>query len=290
MKISVLQLGVIPGDRAANKENAALRIRQAVEFCPDVLVLPEFWDVGYPPHVEKLGDPDGREAREFLSTQARAYGVNIVGGAVVREQDGKLWNTAYVFDRQGACLAAYDKIHLFSFGGEPDLFQAGETPSRYVLDGVPVGSLTCYDLRFGELARTLALNGANILFVPAMWGKCRLEHWRLLLRTRAVENQMFVVGASLAETPESLLSCGHSMIVDPWGGVLAEAGPDEMVIQAECNFSRLREIRETINVFRDRRPEVYAWSPPRHGLRKARQPRRKKESPAVPTHASVEIS
>ena len=264
MNVSILQLATQHDDRAANFANAEAQIRLAMETqpdVPDVLVLPEMWDVGYPRNVAELGDPDGQAARSFLSAQAAQWKVNIVGGAIVRSQGGKNWNTAYVFDRQGQQLAAYDKIHLFSFGGEHNVFQPGDAPARYSLDNVPAGSVTCYDIRFCELVRAQALAGVQLLFVPAMWGKARVEHWRLLIRARAVENQMFVIGANMAETPGSGVSGGHSLIVDPLGAVLAEAGPEQTIIRADCSLDILRETRAGFTVLQDRRPELYGgWA------------------------------
>ena len=258
MKISALQLSVRLGDRRANQENAAVQIEAAMPACPDVLALPELWDIGfYPANVLELGDEDGRLAREFLSAQARRHRVNIVGGSIVRRQGDKIWNTAYVFDRQGGLVSAYDKIHLFTLAGEHKLFQPGSALALYELDNVPVGGITCYDIRFCELPRSVALAGAKVLFVPAAWPHPRLRHWRVLVQARAVENQFFVVAVNAAGQVNGVKLCGHSLMVDPWGEEIAEAGEEEQILTGVCDLSVIENIRNKLNMFRDRRPECY---------------------------------
>lgn len=258
MKVCAVQMNTVMGDRAANQQHAASLIDLAAGHKPDVIVLPELWDLGfYPANVVELGDEGGESARKFLSGLAGKHGINIVGGSIVRKEHGKIWNTAYVFDRAGALVSTYDKTHLFSPAGEHEHFQAGESLAVYELDGVPTGQITCYDIRFGELVRTLALKGVNVLFAPAAWPHPRLNHWRLLAQARAVENQMFVVAVNTVGTVNALNFCGHSMMVDPWGEVLSEAGGGEQLLFGEMDLAVIADIRERINVFRDRRHELY---------------------------------
>ena len=258
MRVSALQPAIRSGDRRYNMDAMAALVVEAMRDAPDVLVLPELWDVGYPPDIADRGDPDGTEARTFLAEQARLHGVNIVGGSIARAGGEGLWNTAYAFDRQGRQLSAYDKTHLFTYTGEEKVFKAGSTPARYSLDGVPSASVTCYEIRFCEWIRVQALDGINLLFVPALWGYPRLNHWRLLIQARAVENALFVIGVNAAGQEGKTRWCGHSLIVSPWGEILAEADDNEAVIGAELNLNQITEVRDTINVFRDRRPELYA--------------------------------
>ncbi|MDR2893080.1 MAG: carbon-nitrogen family hydrolase [Deltaproteobacteria bacterium] len=281
MRIAALQMFSQLGNRTANQRRAAALIEEAMQGAaglsaharPDVLVLPEMWDLGYyPSNVLELGDEDGEEARRFLSSLAKAHAVNIVGGSVVRRQtstgsagnkgskeskDGKIWNTTYVFDRQGELVSSYDKAHLFSFAGEEQVFQPGNALAWYELDGVKAASVICYDLRFCELTRGLALGGAQLLFAPAAWAYPRLNHWRLMLLARAVENQFFVIGVNACGQPDKLKFCGHSMLVDPSGEILAEAGDEEAIIVADCELACLPTVRSRINVYRDRRPDLY---------------------------------
>ncbi|MCC8193191.1 MAG: carbon-nitrogen family hydrolase [Deltaproteobacteria bacterium] len=258
MKVCAVQIGAAVGDRAANKSKVAEQLALAAGHGIDVAVLPELWDLGfYPADALALGDPDGAEAKEFLSGQAKKYGINIVGGSIVCKNEGTIRNRGLVFDRDGALVSLYDKTHLFSPSGEHENFEAGDRLAVYELDGVPVGQIICYDIRFGELVRTLALKGIKVLFAPAAWPHPRLNHWRLLARARAVENQMFVVAVNAVGTVNNLTFCGHSMMVDPWGEIVAEAGGGEQLLMGTLDLSIIADIRERINVFRDRRPELY---------------------------------
>jgi len=266
MKICAVQMDVTLWDRSANFQKAASLIALAAGHGIDVLVLPELWDLGfYPAKALELGDDDGALAREFLADHAARHKINIVGGSIVRRKEGKVWNTGYVFDRKGALLSAYDKTHLFSPAREQEYFQAGESLALYELDGVLVGQITCYELRFGELARTLALKGVQMLFVPAAWPHPRLNHWRLLAQARAVENQFFIVAVNTVGTVKTVAYCGHSIMVDPWGEIIAEAGSDEQLLFGTCDFSVIPDIRKRISVFRDRRPELYDVLPADNG-------------------------
>lgn len=261
MKICALQLAARLGDRPANMANASARIALAMGMAsnvPDVLVLPELWDVGfYPDNVLELGDNDGRMARDFLSAQAARHKVNIVGGSIVRRQGDRVWNTAYVFDRGGNLISTYNKTHLFSLAGEQHAFQPGESVALYELDGVPVGGITCYDIRFCELTRRIALAGARVLFAPAAWPHPRLNHWRVLAQARAIENQMFVIAVNNCGRSGDMKFCGHSLMIDPWGEIIAEADEEEQILAGTCDLSVVAHIREHLNVFRDRRPELY---------------------------------
>jgi predicted amidohydrolase len=225
---------------------------------PDVLVLPEMWDIGFITRdVASLADPDGEEARRFLRALARRHKVNIVGGSIARGSSGKPWNTCYIVNREGDCVAAYDKIHLFSHQGENVRFQAGDTPVVFELEGIRAGIFICYDLRFGELARMAALAGAKILFVPAAWPEARLSLWQVLARARAMENQAFLVGVNICGSLGSQKYPGASLIIGPEGGILAQAGDGEACITARCDLSVLEKLRADIPFFQDRRPDVY---------------------------------
>lgn len=258
MRISILQMDLVPGDRAANKERVRRMAADAAVSAPDVLVLPELWDLGfYPANVRELSDAEGGEAEAFLGGLAREYAVNIVGGSIARRVGEGVRNTCLVFNRSGERVAVRDKCHLFSPGREDRHFEAGEGAEPFTLDGVRAGVLICYDLRFGELARSLALKGAELLFVPAAWPHPRLEHWRLLCRARAVENQCFLAAANGCGELGKLAFCGHSAVIDPNGEILAEAKERPVILAAECDPAQVRAVRERFSVFADRRPELY---------------------------------
>mgnify|MGYP000306645884 CR=1 FL=1 len=258
MRIALLQMNVVLGEPETNRSKVEQMVEEAVKEKPDVIVLPETWNTGFfPENVVELADVKGEPACSLLSRLARENNVNIVGGSISNNVDGKVYNTNYVFNRKGELVSEYRKIHLFSPSGEHNYFEHGREISIYEIDGVKAATVICYDIRFVELIRTLALKGIEILFVPAQWPHPRLEHWRTLLKARAIENQMFVAAVNGVGEAGKLEFCGTSMLLDPWGKVIAGAEEDEGIITGEIDLSIIKDIRERINVFRDRRPEVY---------------------------------
>jgi omega-amidase len=258
-RISLIQMDVAFANPEENYNKVEKMIVDAVKDNPDVICLPETWNVGFFPkgNLSKLADRDGVKTKELLSRLSKKYSVNIVGGSVANKRGDKVYNTAFVFDRGGRCIAEYDKIHGFSPSEEHVYFQGGTKLCTFEVDGIKAGVIICYDMRFLELVRSLALKGIEILFVPAEWPYPRVHHWRTLAMARAIENQMFVAAVNAVGTAGELRICGNSMVIDPWGEVLASAGDVEEVITTDMNFSITKHIRNSINVFRDRRPELY---------------------------------
>lgn len=168
-----------------------------------------------------------------------------------------LYNTAFIFDRKGECIADYDKTHLFSPMGEDSFFEAGERLCRFTLDGVRCGIIICYDLRFPEFVRTLAIEGIDVLFVVSQWPQKRIAHLRALTTARAIENQMFVVCCNSCGTAEETVFGGKSAIISPMGKTLALAGKNEQILCAKCDLTLLSKIRDDIPVFHDRRRDLY---------------------------------
>lgn len=258
MRVSSIQMDVELGNPDANREKVVRLIEQAAKEAPDVIVLPETWNTGFiPGNFEELADVEGEGTIPLLGGLAKQHGVNIVGGSVVNKLGGRIYNTSYSFNRQGELIAVYNKIHLFSPAREHEYFEHGNELCVFELDGVKAGVIICYDLRFPELARSLALQGIQVLFVPAEWPHPRSHHWRTLALARAIENQMFVVTVNGAGKAPKAQYCGNSLIIDPWGEIIADAGEGEKVITGNLDLSVIRDIRERINVFRDRTPEVY---------------------------------
>ncbi|WMI72169.1 carbon-nitrogen family hydrolase [Aminobacterium sp. MB27-C1] len=258
-KIALLQMDIAFADPVANRNKAEEMICEAVKGNPDVICLSETWNVGFFPkeNLKDLADVDGQPTKELLGRLASKYKVNIVGGSVANRRGDKIYNTGFVFDREGKCIAEYDKIHGFSPSGEHTYFEGGSKLCTFELDGIKAGMIICYDMRFLELVRTLALDGIQILFIPAQWPHPRLKHWKTLAMARAIENQMFVAAINGVGTANDLKFCGNSMLIDPWGEILVNAGEDEKIVMAEADFSIVEDIRERINVFRDRKPEFY---------------------------------
>ena len=259
MKVSCLQMNMKLGCPEENFAHAELLICNAMKDNSDVLVLPETWNTGFfsKENLAELSCKDGDEVKSHIGTLAKQYGVNIAAGSVSNVRDGKVFNTAMVFDRGGECIAEYDKTHLFTPMGEDDYFTGGDHLCSFTLDGVKCGIIICYDIRFPELTRSLALQGLDMLFVLSQWPKERIFHLRTLTAARAIENQMFVVCCNSCGTAGKTVYGGNSAIIEPFGKTLALAGEFEEIITANCDMQILSDIRSSIPVFCNRRPELY---------------------------------
>ena len=199
MKISILQMPVAFARPDENIQTLRRMVEASMREEPDVLVLPELWRLGfYPQPIAVHADLDGQQSRAVLAELARKNGVNIVGGTVANRREGKVYNTCYIFDRTGTEVASYDKAHLFTPSGESADFAAGDNAVTFRLDGVLCAVAVCYDMRFPEFIRKLALEDISVLFLPAAWPASRLSHWQILTRARAIENQFYVIAANEA--------------------------------------------------------------------------------------------
>jgi predicted amidohydrolase len=269
-----------PGaDRAANLAAAASLIDQAVAAQRAELVsLPEMWTCLGGDRETKLAqadrlpraggsiEPDIAPAAAFLRDAARRHGIIVHGGSLGEREGDRLFNTSLVFGPDGSELARYRKIHLFdvitpSGQGyrESALFGAGETVVVAACGGVKLGLSICYDLRFGELYLALRRQGADIIFVPAAFtAETGREHWEVLLRARAIETQCWIVaaattGAHRDARGQTRTTWGHSMIVDPWGGIRASLGDAPGVACAEIDMAMVARVRESMPVLQHRR-------------------------------------
>ncbi len=261
-------------DKAANLETADRLVAQAASSGADLVVLPEKWNA--------IGDAavshataellEGGESVSAMSDWARRHGITLVGGSITERREGrdKLSNTCVVFDPEGQTVAVYRKIHLFDVevGGvvyrESEAEEPGEEPVVAEVEDWRIGLTVCYDVRFPELYRILALEGAELVTVPAHFttptGK---DHWHVLLRARAIENQLYVAAAAqIGETLPGKPAYGRSLIADPWGTVVAQAPDEQTVIAAELDRTRLREIRTKLPSLANRRPGAYRWPTP----------------------------
>ena len=259
MRVTCLQMDMALGCPDANFAHAEELVVKAMENQPGVLLLPETWNTGFFPkeNLQQLCDRDGARVKEVFSALAKKYHVNIVAGSVSNVRDGKVYNTAMVFDRAGNCVASYDKTHLFTPMGEDNYYTPGDHLCRFTLDGVSCGLIICYDVRFPELIRSLTVPGLDMLFVVSQWPKVRTFHLRSLTTARAIENQMFVCCCNSCGTADGTVYGGSSAIIDPWGETLALAGEKEEILTADCDLQILENIRGSIPVFRDRRPQLY---------------------------------
>jgi len=259
MKVCCLQMEVKLGCSDDNLFHAEELITESVKEQPDVIVLPETWNTGFFPkqNLTELCCMNGDIVKHHIGELAKKYKVNIVAGSVSNLRDGGVYNTAFIFDRKGTCIAEYDKVHLFTPMGEDDYYTGGDHLCIFTLDGVKCGIIICYDVRFPELTRSLALHGIEILFVVSQWPRERITHLRTLTTARAIENQIFVVCCNSCGTAGKTVFGGNSAIIEPLGKILVVAGADEEIISATCDMRILSDIRANIPVFRDRRPELY---------------------------------
>ena len=261
-------------DKAANLERAERLVTRAAEAGADLVVLPEKWNaIGDTETLHAAAETvEAGESTAAMSGWARRHGLTLVGGSITERREGreKLSNTCPVFDSSGTLVAVYRKIHLFDVevGGlvyrESDAEEPGEEAVAVEAEDWTLGLSVCYDLRFPELYRILALHGAELMTVPANFtlftGK---DHWHVLLRARAIENQSYVAAAAqVGETMKGRPSYGRSLLADPWGTVLAQAPDEEAVIWAELDRRRLGEIRSRLPSLASRRPDAYRWPAP----------------------------
>ena len=268
LRVACIQL-TAGRDKAANLEQAERFITRAVSLGAELIVLPEKWNlVGDSEALHEGAETLERgESVRAMAAWAKRHGVVLIGGSVVERREGreKLSNTSLVFDAKGDLIARYRKLHLFDveIAGHTYRESESEEPGDEVVlteaGGWKIGLTICYDLRFPELYRLLALAGAELVTVPANFTlRTGMAHWHALLRARAIENAFYLaapgqIGEPIAGRP----SYGHSLVVDPWGTVIAEVSDGETVVVAELERSRVSEIRSSLPVLAQRRPDVY---------------------------------
>src|SRR5918999_5832567 len=253
LRVACVQLNA-SASKADNLERMEKLVGRAAATGAEVVLLPEKWNgVGAPDFLREIAETlESGETFAAMAGGAGRYGITLVGGSIAELREGrdKLSNTCAVFDPQGDLAAVYRKIHMFDVevGGhvyrESEAEEPGEGPVVCAAEGWALGLTVCYDLRFPELYRILAVEGAELVTVPAAFtlytGK---DHWELLLRARAVENQCYVAAANQwGSHADGKASCGRSMIVDPWGLVLAQAPDEDCVISAELDRARLERV------------------------------------------------
>jgi deaminated glutathione amidase len=261
-----LRAGPSPDDNLAAAE--AL-VRRAAAAGADIVLLPERWEAfGSSREIRESAQPLDGPRLVAVQGWARELGVAVIAGSVAERVPGdeQLRNTSVAFDRDGRQVAAYRKIHQFDVDlpnqrvRESDTDAPGTSGVIATLGDVRVGLTICYDLRFPDLYRAYAVAGATVLTVPAAFlERTGRDHWEVLLRARAIENQCFVAGANQhGALPAGITAYGRSMIVDPWGTVLAQAPDGVGVIVAECDHDALARVRAQVPSLAHRRPEAYA--------------------------------
>ncbi|MYQ81257.1 MULTISPECIES: carbon-nitrogen family hydrolase [unclassified Streptomyces] len=256
MRASLIQIAVDPDEPVGSRRERAASL-VASQRGADLVVLPELWPVGAFAYTafEDEAEPLTGPTYEVMAKAAAEAGVWLHAGSFVeRAGDGTLYNTTLVFSPEGERAAAYRKIHRFGFDqGEAVMMGAGDDLVTVALPETTLGLATCYDLRFPELFRGLVDAGAETLVVAAGWPERRRAHWTLLAQARAVENQAYVLAVGSAGTHAGIQQAGHSLVVDPWGEVLAEAGADEEVLTVELDTARVAATRDQFPALKDRR-------------------------------------
>jgi predicted amidohydrolase len=255
VKIAAIQLSVIENDPEAMFKKA----EKAIRSCPDadLVILPEIWQTGfmrfdrYEAHAQTLDGP----LITRLKTLAKEMNVMLHTGSFVEKDGDRLYNTSVLVSADGDILAAYRKIHLFGFESqETQILTPGDTP---VVVDTPFGYLgmaTCFDLRFPELFRAMVDQGATLFLVCSAWPYPRLEHWIMLNRVRALENQCYLVCANCCGMNNNIQFVGHSMVIDPWGTVLAGAGDEEAMVTTSMDLAETRVARQTFPGLASRKP------------------------------------
>jgi deaminated glutathione amidase len=257
-------------DTDRNLATADRLVREAASLGAELVILPEKWTVlGTAEQMTAAAQPLDGPAIEWARSIARELGIDLVAGSIVEYVAGrpKTSNTSVHVGPDGELRSVYRKIHMFDVEVDGDTYaeSASEEPGDEVVvselaGGVLLGMSICYDVRFPELYRSLSAGGAEILAVPSAFTLATTrDHWEVLLRARAIENQCFVIAPNqIGAHPPGHRAGGRSMIVDPWGIVLATAADEEMAIVSDLDLELLRDVRRRLPALVHRRPEVYA--------------------------------
>jgi omega-amidase len=256
--ISLAQIHLDFGQPAKNFERASQMIVQAAQEHANCILFPELWTSGYDFDNRFLHAQTNLSILEKLAGLADLYQIAIGGSYLEAHEGNLLFNTHTWLVPGETSTIKYQKIHLFRLMDEDKWLQPGSQLVCTDFGYGKAGLAVCYDLRFPEMFRKYALQGAQLAFIPAEWPIARVQHWKTLLRARAIENQMFVVGVNCVGKIGNETFGGSSVIISPWGETIAEANSlDEQLITAEIDLDQVDEIRKKIPVFEDRRPDIY---------------------------------
>lgn len=256
--VALAQMEIVLGDVEQNLATAQRMAAQAAAQEADLLVLPELWSTGYDlAQADVYESALGEGSFGLMAGMARDEGLYVAGTALETNPQGLPFNTAALYGPDGKLAGAYQKVHLWAPLGEVEHMTAGERLPVFDLPFGRVALAVCYDLRFPELWRRYADGGAQLVVIPSEWPVRRVEHWRLLLRARAVENQFFVAGCNRTGADVDGEFGGHSAAVDPWARVLVEGGADSGLLVATLELDEVARSRSLFPFLQDRRPEVY---------------------------------
>ena len=267
MKVAAIQMPTVK-DKMQNIRTAGTYIEKIKAENPDFVILPEMFCCPYqtenfPIYAEKEGGPSW----QAMSDYARKYHIYLIAGSMPEADDaGKVYNTSYIFDRDGKQIGKHRKAHLFDINvkngqyfKESDTLTSGDHATVFDTEFGKMGVMICYDIRFPEFARTMALDGARMIFVPAAFNMTTgPAHWELTFRARALDNQIYMLGCAPArDTQAGYISWGHSIVTDPWGKVMKQLGEKEGILIEEIDLDREDQIREQLPLLKHRKSEMY---------------------------------
>lgn len=267
IKIAAIQMSTV-ADKMENVRTVKAYLEKIKDENPDFVILPEMFCCPYqtenfPIYAEKEGGPVWQQ----LSGYAKQYGIYLIGGSMPeKDAEGNVYNTSYIFDREGKQIGKHRKVHLFDIdvkGGqtfkESDMLTAGDSDTVFDTEFGKIGVMLCFDIRFPELSRMMVNDGAKVIFVPAAFNMTTgPAHWELSFRTRALDNQIYMVGCAPArDVSAGYISWGHSIVTDPWGRVTGMLDENEGILLAELDMDYEEQVREELPLLKSRRKDMY---------------------------------
>lgn len=264
IKLLLIQNEAIIADKFKNFENIDRLIENINDKNIDIIILPELFSIGWA--CDKFNNlyelEDNSVSLDYLRRLAKKFKANVIGGSIIikNKNSDTLKNTQYILNRNGDIITKYEKMHLYSYLGDSEgkYIQRGTNPVIATLDVCKVGLSICYDLRFPEIYRTYALNGADLLINTAAWPLSRENHWNSLAKARAIENQSFFVALSQTGTLENgKLNIGQSLVLDPLGDEITKLNRDEQAIITEIDLSKMFKLRDEVKTLKDINKEGY---------------------------------
>lgn len=262
MKIALAQINVETAHPMVNLKKGAEWIQKAAQQKVDLIVFPEMWTTGFHWKENEQIAPAHEEILHQIADLAEKHQIWVTGSNLFLSEDKKLTNTSFLFNAKGEEVAQYSKTHLFSLLEENKHMDSGNCFTAVETPWGKIGFAICYDLRFPEMFRYYALNGVKLVLLPSAFPHPRLDHWKTLIRARAIENQFFMVGVNQVGSEkvggeEEVQFFGHSCVIDPWGATLAEADEEETLLITDIDLSLVEKTRSQIKVFQDRRSDLY---------------------------------
>lgn len=267
IKIAAIQMSTV-ADKMENVRTVKAYLEKIKDENPDFVILPEMFCCPYqtenfPIYAEKEGGPVWQQ----LSGYAKQYGIYLIGGSMPeKDAEGNVYNTSYIFDREGKQIGKHRKVHLFDIdvkGGqtfkESDTLTAGDSDTVFDTEFGKIGVMLCFDIRFPELSRMMVNDGVKVIFVPAAFNMTTgPAHWELSFRTRALDNQIYMVGCAPArDVSAGYISWGHSIVTDPWGRVTGMLDENEGILLAELDMDYEEQVREELPLLKSRRKDMY---------------------------------